>query len=70
MSRKVIKRVKHLNISDMRLTSADELPPSDAVTLRSTGASPLPLDILCVATGKEGFGTGSRTMTMGKIGEN
>ena len=37
----------------MRLTSADELPPSDAVTLRSAGASPLPLDILSVSTGKK-----------------
>ena len=37
----------------MRLTFADALPPSDAVTLRSAGASPLPLDILSVSTGKE-----------------
>ena len=46
MSRKVIRKVKHLNIISMRLTSVDALPPSDAVTLRSAGKLPQELDIV------------------------
>ena len=45
MSRKVIKKVKHI-IRSMHLISADALPPSDAVTVQSGGESPLELDIV------------------------
>ena len=45
MSRKVIKKVKHIR-RNMHLTSADALPPSDVVTLQSAGKSSLELDIV------------------------
>ena len=45
VSRKVIKKVKHI-IRNMHLTSADALPPSEVVMLKSAGKSPLELDIV------------------------
>ena len=47
-----MRKGKHLNIINMRLTFADALPPSDAVMLRSAGKSSQELDIMCLK-GKE-----------------
>ena len=48
MSEYEIKQVKHCDISNLTLTSADTLPPADAATLRSAGGSPLELAVPCV----------------------
>ena len=50
MSRKVIKKVKHI-IRNMHLTSADALQPSDTVTLQFAEKLPLGLDIVRLTAG-------------------